>query len=234
MTAHVEETQIAAVVVRHFQDIGADVYQEVTLGSASARADIVAVTGSVIHVIECKVAFGLKVVDQAWGWRRFAHRVSVAVHGSGRNRVLQQFCKEHGIGVYEVDLPIEQSWRELRCREHLAPCLYRRADTKRLAKTLCEQHKTYAEAGNAAGKFWSPFKNTCAQLREAVAIQPGLPIRTYIERIKHHYNSDKNAISSLHKWIDRGDVEGVEVSDEYPARLYLTGKRPAPQQREIA
>jgi hypothetical protein len=222
MAAKIEETAIAAVVVRHFQDIGADVYQEVTLGSASARADIVAVSGSVIHVIECKVAFGLKVVDQAWGWRRFAHRVSVAVLGSsGRNRVLYQFCKEEGIGIYEVDVPIEQYWRELRCREHLAPRFYRRADTKRLAKALCEQQKTYAEAGNAAGKFWSPFKNTCSQLREAVAKQPGLPIRAYIERIKHHYNSDKNAISSLHKWIARGDVDGVKVSDEYPARLYM-------------
>ena len=41
MASRISETELAAVVVRHFTDLGADVYQEVApQGGFGARADI--------------------------------------------------------------------------------------------------------------------------------------------------------------------------------------------------
>lgn len=225
------ETALAAVVVRYFHDLGAEVYQEVApFGGGSSRADLVAKIGPALHVVECKQSINLTVIRQAWEWKRFAHMASIAVPSEGRFG--REVCRSLGLGLYRVS-GSGSEWNRRKVEEIVAPEFRRRVEP-RLEKALTEKQKTYAEAGNAAGKFWSPFKATCELLRDAVAASPGLTIREAVQSIKHHYNTDKNAISSLHKWIARGDVQGVELSDDHPARLYPAGKVPAKAQRDLA
>jgi hypothetical protein len=201
------ESDLGAVIVRYFLDLDAEVYQEVSWGGS--RADLVAVTGPALHVVECKASFGLLVLHQAFDWRQYAHRVSIAVpHISAFGETI---CRELGIGAYTVRVG------EGRVTELVRPRFQRRIPSAaRLRKALCEEQKTYAAAGSADGRFWSPFKATCEAMRNAAAASPGLTLRQMVAAIKHHYYSDQNAASSLCQWIRRGKVPGIVLSNERP------------------
>jgi hypothetical protein len=71
------ETDIARPVVAWLQAQGWTVYQEVQ--HQGCVADIVAVRGPLLWVIECKAQLGLAVLGQALGWQGHAHAISVAV-----------------------------------------------------------------------------------------------------------------------------------------------------------
>jgi hypothetical protein len=222
-----KETDLAAVVVRYFLDLGADVYQEVAPNAAyGGRADIVAVYGPVMHVVECKVSFGLAVIRQAADWIHYAHRVSVAIPKVRDAQMPRILCRHLGIGVLEVSRA-SLSWETSRVTEVVPPRLSRRIDP-RLRKALRDEQRTYAAAGNADGKFWSPFKATCIALREVVAAAPGITVSAAVKRIKHHYGNDRNATSNLSAWIRGGKVDGIELdASARPARLYIAGTVPA-------
>ena len=99
----VAETDVAKVVVAWLRNQHWDVHQEVAPGGGgSPRADIVGVQGRRLYVVEVKTAFSLAVVEQAMGWLRSAHYVSVAVpawtvNGAGRgviSRVAKTLCSK--------------------------------------------------------------------------------------------------------------------------------------------
>lgn len=226
----VSETELAALVVRHLEEMGAEVYQEVTLGGP--RADIVARIGSVLHVVEVKKNAGLRVLEQAHEWIPYAHRVSIAVPPASRFAYV--IAKRLGIGILEVR--VGDAYGRSEVRERVAPELRRRVDP-RLAAALCEEQKTYAAAGNNAGRFWSPFKATCEALREIVTETPGLTWREAIKRTKHHYRSSSSAASTLYRLaqMNVAELAWLACSSERPARLYLAGdpRATAPAQRTL-
>jgi Holliday junction resolvase len=66
-------------VIDWFTERGWDVYQEVQIQSGYPVADIVAVMGLRVWVVECKTTLTLDLMAQAFHWQRYAHWVSVAV-----------------------------------------------------------------------------------------------------------------------------------------------------------
>jgi hypothetical protein len=49
------------------------------------------------------------------------------------------------------------------------------------------------------------------EVRKHVAKNPGASIRDVVDGIKHHYQTDATARSSIAKWIEAGKVKGVEL-----------------------
>ena len=91
------EVDLAARVVTWLEADAWDVYQEVD------GADIVAVRGPVLWVVECKVILGFPVLDQAMRRRAEAHCVWVATPPRRTTRsVVKSFCSYAGIGWIEV------------------------------------------------------------------------------------------------------------------------------------
>lgn len=204
----VAETDVAAAMVAWLESMRWDVYQEVTL--QGSIADIVATRDKLVWIIECKAAFGLAVLGQAYEWRARAHFVSVVTphrrsHTGGR---LERAILEHtGIGLHYTS-----RFDEARVIHEVQPAFSRRAplaaDTR---DKLRPEHKTFAPAGNANGSRWTPFQDTCKQLLEHVRRNPGCTLRDAIKGIKHHYVSQPTAVNSLRKWIEKGIVDGVEM-----------------------
>lgn len=180
------------------------VYQEVT--GRGGRADIVATQGPFVWVVECKIRFGLDVLAQAWGWRKYAHFVSIAVWSARRSwstfgsRVLA----DYGIGCLVVD--------EHAVHEHMPPAFLRRANTEELRGRLTPDLEAYgAQAGNADSHFYSRFKQTCTEVQRFVKLRPGCTLKQVIEGIRHHYASTSSARASLAHWMERGKVPGVRL-----------------------
>lgn len=214
------EAEMGTAVLGWLSQSGWDVYPEVTDGGGSARADIVAVLGPLVWVVECKMAFGLDVLAQAHRWLGRAHYVSVAVpsypHGFGRT-VAETF----GIGVI-VATPVPP-WKQGPGGgwHTLPPRFNRHARTKALRGLLNVGQKAFT-AGAQAG-FWTPYQGTCRALRELLEGHPdGMPVKDAIAGLKdqHHYRSDATARASMMKWARHGRVPGVRLDETTkPARF---------------
>ena len=206
------ETELAADIVAYFQDLQYEVYQEVKC--YDSVADIVAVLRGkpdLYHIVEVKKSLTFQVIAQAVHWRFNSHYVSVAIpKEKGR---WDRPSKGRGLAYRVLE------WQGVGClvagtskgaaQAAVRPVLNRQARTDQL--TLHEAQKTFAAAGNAEGKFWSPYKGTCDAILRLLTRTGPLPVSEVIRQIEHHYASDANARSSLMKWAQMGKIKGVRL-----------------------
>lgn len=222
------ETELAAAVCKYLEDLQFEVFKEVQCEYGGPIVDIVARRGRLLWAVECKTQLNATVCAQAERHLRDANLVSIAVPTS-RNRTnyvvkswLERTAKDQGIGIIQVD---RWEWQDPADRlivEESARPKFRRKRSRMLEKTLHEGHKNYAEAGNAEGLRWSPFKATCDKVLSFVKRNPGCTVAELIEEIDHHYRSVTSAKQSIVKWARLGKVPGVRVEEGRPVRLYST------------
>jgi hypothetical protein len=228
------EEDFAATVVAWLRALKWEIYQEVEFHGSVA--DIVAVQGPVVWIVETKLCFSAELLWQATQWREFRHAcanyVSVAVPTRGRGRerklVFEQYCRQNGIGVLEAHNHYwgygKESKEQYDFDEAVKPEFLRWPDDRqKFVDRLTEKHKTYAKAGNAKGLRYTPWKATCEAVAEKARENPGISMKECIDGIKHHYSSNSCARNSMAKWIDAGKVEGVRCERQGRLlRLYPT------------
>lgn len=208
-STYATETDLAKAVAQWMGDQGWDLYFEVDHGK---RADIVGRKGRYLWVVETKLNCGFELVSQAIWWVHEAHLVSIAYpqrcgyRASKTWPAIHAALSYHGIGTVEAN--------EYSIREGLAPAFRRKVNSDRLLNCLNERQKVYAEPGNATGRRWTPFQDTCDQIRELLRDRAaGMPLKEVIDTVKHHYATPASARSSLFKWITEEKVPGVEIRD---------------------
>lgn len=209
-----KETELAAKVVDWLREQHWEVYQEVQPRHSGRTADIVAVNGHLLWVIEAKNSLSLALLDQAFRWKGYANYVSIATprpkrHTKGEDAA-RLFVRHFGIGRLSIRRRSGDNVDQV-----VAPQLCRnRLDT--LMDCLTEQHKTYAQAGNAEGRRWTPFRNTCMELQRVVQGQPGIHLKAAMDKINHHYNSDSTARASISRYLQMNTniVKGVRCERE--------------------
>lgn len=205
------EVEVARDVIAYFRDLRWDVFQEVQIGHSQARPDIVATLGNLVAIVEVKCSLSLSVMAQAENWvrRGRAHFVWVAAPCAARttgSELAERVCEMVGAGC----LGVPENGNVWVKRQ--AP-LHRRAKTE-WTKLLCDEHRTFAEAGSSGG-YWSPFKATCRRVVRFASEHPeGAPLRALVSGIEHHYASAASARNSLREWIRAGHLEGVELRIE--------------------
>lgn len=210
MKEKISEVELLKPVIRWLHDMKWEVYQEVSTGYGCARADIVAVNGPVLWVIEGKQTFSLALIEQAYQWHPFANLISVAVPEPAKfngyyfaKKVLEQF----GIGQFEVC----RRGTDLQIRVGQEPRLNRQALTKHIRESLSEGHKSFAEAGNSQGQFWSPFQSTCVDIQKCVKENPGITLKALLEKIDTHYSNMDSARGTLSHLLRQGVIQKVRI-----------------------
>jgi hypothetical protein len=218
------EVDLAAGVVEHLRALRWEIYPEVQPRGMKCCADIVAVQGRIVWVIETKLSFGLSVIEQAHDWRTCAHFVSVAVPWSRRTRMAEIICRRLGIGVLRV-APPPRPGAEAPIDERCLPAFNRKALAARITDGLTEKHKGYAAPGNAQGRRYTPFRRTCEAVAAAVNERPGLLLGELLDTVKTHYLNRASARTCLPRWIREGVVPGVRVErDGASLRLYPSAR----------
>jgi len=158
-----KETELAEKVVDWLKSQHWEVYQEVQPHAFDRTADIVAVTGNLLWIIEVKKSLSLALLEQALRWRGYANYISIATpnpkrHTKGEDAA-RLFLKHFGIGRLSIRRRsgdnVDQMIAPHLCRNRLGT----------LMDCLTEHHKTYAQAGNADGRRWTQFRNTCMELQ---------------------------------------------------------------------
>ncbi|MFA5526431.1 MAG: hypothetical protein WC992_06350 [Acholeplasmataceae bacterium] len=207
------EQEMAAHVVEALARDGWEVYPEVRPRQDWPRADIVAVMGRRVMVVETKLQLNLTVTGQAWRWQPWAHWVYVATSpprlGSQRSvgqPVLDCFLRQKGIGQMLVDILCDKP----RVAVSSPAGINRTAVTHYLLDTVCEQHRAYA-AGNARQEYYTPFRETRQRLVRYVTQNSGCTLKEAIAAIAHHYKKDSTAAACLAKWVRDGVIDELEL-----------------------
>lgn len=217
------ETELGPPIIAHMESMGAETFQEVRHGYGSPRADLVFRFHGprLIHVVELKTSLSLTVIEQAWWWRDWANRTSVAVpRFRDRLGLMRSLLKNEGIGLYQIHDSGSESCP--RVEEIVAPRLNRRMIQPRLWDTLLHDGtRSIGMAGNANQEYWTPFRQTCENIREFLRDHPDSTMREIIAGFAgHHYSRDATARSCMSRWIRAGVVPGI-VGDGYPCRYRL-------------
>ncbi len=201
------EAELAEKVVDFLQDQGWEIYQEVKVKYSGGIADIVAVRGPIVWIVECKLNYGLPVIYQARNWVGKVHYVSVAVLPSRNfSTILDEYCRWKGIGRIQV--------RSIPIIEVQARLTRRPVQAKAIMADLCEEQKTFAKAGNNNSRFYSPYQRTCDQIRKVVKLRPGISLKELVSSIDHHYASIASARGSISFWAQKGKISGIEAKKE--------------------
>lgn len=108
----------------------------------------------------------------------------------------------------------------------VVPAPLHRRVSPRLKDDLREEHKTWAEAGNAAGKRWTPFQGTAEALKRIVRRRGEVPFKDLIDELAHHYATDASARRSLQALIEQGVIPGVELRRDGGALLVVFKEEP--------
>lgn len=210
------EAEVAEPVVQWLEDAGWEVFQEVTASFQGPVYDIVAKRDTAIWVIEVKTRFSAEVVAQAWNAKGLWHgnRFSVATPPLRyfRSSKVQQFlkwvCQDQGIGIIEVQLVDDLIEPHFKVTELVTARPDQRC-SRNFADKLHESQKDYAKAGNAKGKRWSPFQQSCMNLTILARGMPGMRINDLVKCFRHHYQTDSAATGSLRKWVEMKKIRGI-------------------------
>jgi hypothetical protein len=210
------EEEMAKTVVRWLKMKEWEVYQEVSLYGKCC--DIVAVKGDTIWAIECKVNLGVHVLEQAYHWKSLAHLISVAVLRPKKRRsaFLSMVMKDYGIGCLDVGPSYIN-----RCMDSLLKYAVKETQGEKntsirpgLKRVLREEHKTWAAAGNANGKRFTPFQATAEKVKDLVKARSPISMSEMLEDLDHHYSSKASARQSLRNLIESGVIDGVRLRKE--------------------
>ena len=210
-----KETELAQPVIQWLIDQHWEVYQEVK--HYGPIADIVAVQGPLVWVIECKTTLSLSVMGQASHWR--VHYRSVAVkHGrtTRQRQTAYDVARKHfKVGVIDVmGGAVGQPVAPPYMRE------YRRLAFK-LRDILEPEHKTFAQAGNSDGLYWTPYKRTIRDVQHFLKKNPGSTMKEIQTSIggKGHYASPASCRGNLGKALE-GWEDWCEVDRSYKPFRY--------------
>jgi len=246
------EVHVAAPVVAWLGNYYDHVYQEVKrqTGSVNGTADIVATQrrgrATIVSVVEVKTTLNLVVLAQAVRWLHCSHFTWIAtpkfsVKGHRESYLVKRILQHEGVGWLQVgrltdeearygtDRPSADTWQALgqpgswgTVSEVVPAPFHRKVNTRGLLADLTEGQKTFAPAGSAGGKSWTPWRATCTALAEYVKEHQGAALGEVIQRIPVHYSTMASARHSLLGWIRAGRIPGIEARVEGGAvRLYL-------------
>ena len=218
----IKETDLAAKVVEWLGAQHWEVYQEVKI--KGSIADIVGIQNNLVWIIECKTSLSLSLICQAIEWKRYSHFVSVAAPVN-KNRFsksrygAEKILKQYGIGMIDVRMDRE----EINIPQ-TKPALNRKAMSDIVKKSLNDNQKTAAPAGSQGG-YWTPFQETSRATTRLVNKYPGISLKDLIEKLSHHYASDKTAKACVRHWIEKKIIKGIVIKKEGKAlNLYPEGK----------
>ena len=206
----IKESDLAARLIADWERLGYECYKEVCHGGGSIRNDCFFVKrdaqGVIVETVavETKTSFTLKVIEQAWHWREYAHKTFVGIPaGSGAHprQFSVQLCEAMGIGV--VSICLERGSKLVKDGK---------LNPRPAVPKLYEQQKD-SLAGNAESSYYTPFKNTCRLLSELMAlpVNQGIPLLDAIAAIDHHYAHARSGYAAMKALIEKGDVPGYRL-----------------------
>lgn len=203
-----------------------DIYQEISLGNARKRADIVLVKSDLVWVIELKTSLSLSVIQQAYEWQVDYRGVAVPKVMSKSARKSRRWWGSYMARQMEIDLfeigetYVDKFSRIMPSIKHKPSYTWQKDKLLNVINTGLTEG--FAEAGTK-GTYWTPYKQSMIEIREYLRENPGRSVYEIVEDLgKLHYSSERSARSTL---LQR--LQGIESGwcrvdrDARPYRFYV-------------
>tara|TARA_R110000772_G_scaffold2410_4_gene8595 strand:- start:66704 stop:67330 length:627 start_codon:yes stop_codon:yes gene_type:complete len=194
-----KESDLADIVIKHFEKDNYEIYSEVIYKSGSKRADIVAVKNNEYIVIETKMSMNMTLLEQGYFWKDKVHKVYICCPSKRKlNRFALQVCRDLGIGIYiyrknKLVLMNDSTI----CSDPDLPKLH-------------EQQKD-SISGSKGGGFVTPFRLTREKLVKYITENGNSSLHSAIKNIDHHYSSIYSAKNALHKMINTNVITELNI-----------------------
>jgi hypothetical protein len=197
-----KETDLFPPLKAWLEERGYEVYTEVQSTQTGGRADIVAVNGPVVSVVEMKVTLSLELIGQAVRWRPFANHIYIAVPSSKQRRRSEyalHLLRREGIGLLEV---MEHSYGTP--VQNFTKPVFNRRINDHIRKSLVEQHKELP-GGHAGGGYVTPYKLTIDRVKEYLGswytrkTDGWAAMADILEHCETHYASPKASLAAAMK-----------------------------------
>ena len=215
------EAQLAFIVENFLKSKGWTVYKEVKPNSLNMIADIVAVKDKKIWIIETKLNYGTKVLDQAYKWLNYAHYVSIAVPNSKHvSHVLDHFMNHYGIGKIFVIPEVDKTKGIVSIKKD--PKNNKEVIDLAIWNSLHEEQKD-SIAGTKGGGYITPYKLTIKSVKDYLKYNPRSTIEDIVHNINHHYTSKSVAINTLSKTLS--EVESDILTENDKGKKYFSLKK---------
>jgi len=213
------EQILAARVVSWLHAQHWEVYEEVRVERRQGRiADIVALRGPILWVLECKRSLTMNALAQAHRWAALKRSVVVPESRTGDSsgrRFALEVCRRFDLGLVEVG-------RTGRVHERVPARIVRghRHASVRLRAGLHPGQQRCAAAGSSRGGHWTPYAETMRAVRRIVAARPGCTMREILEALdRHHYGHDATARSCLARALREWE-SWCRVEEAWPHARY--------------
>jgi hypothetical protein len=211
----IKESDIAQICVEYFSYLNYDVYKEVTMnGKGGRRSDIYAMNDDISIIVEVKLNFSLKVIEQAYSWRNNANKAYICVpkpkHSDRKSHMFgKRVCEELGIGVIVIDffnaacvIDVESIFHE------------------NIKKPVLYESQKNSVAGNNESKYHSAFKETCLNIDNYMKdINEPIKLSEIIKNITHHYRTETSASYSIKKMIEQSVITGYIYDKGYITKI---------------
>lgn len=203
------EVDVARPAVEYFKSQGYEVYTEVQ--ALQGRADLVAVKGEEVVVVEAKAKFCFTVIAQAARWTSMASKIYILTPPFKRTkltsdewRLMREVMRWKGIGWLSL-----QHGGHLH-RQHEAK-LQDKAKPELLKSYLVPEQQSGPEAGSRGGGYHTDYRGTCNKIAAYVRENPGALLSDVVKKVEHHYKSMRSAQQSLAKCAEKGVIHGVRA-----------------------
>lgn len=199
-----KETDLFEPVKEWLEERGYEVYTEVTSSLAGGRADIVAVSGPAVTVVEMKRSLSLDLLAQAVRWKLFSNYIYIAVPARRNNRVsgyVRGFLQREGIGLIEVVFPEAKSSYLQPYAINTERCRFNRRIDDHLRESLTEKHKELP-GGHAGGGYVTTYSQTIDRVKDYLWRQGDwISMNDILDHCETHYASPKSSLAvALRKW----------------------------------
>lgn len=208
-----KESDLAKKIIKYLEDNGYTSYKEVCMrgrgGNARCDAYFIKKDGDKIIdtiAVETKLNMNLTVIQQAYRWIKYANKNYICLPSTKRKnwksrKFAYKVCEQFGIGVYEVS-PYEIKERVVATNS-----------SKYKLPPLYEEQKDFV-AGSDDSKYYTSFKHTVKQLDDFMLNKEKYKWSELIKEIKHHYKNNKNANTTLKKYIGGDVIPGYFLKKE--------------------
>ena len=193
LTKTLSETTIAVSVQNWLLSQDFDCFPEAQIRQRGPRADIIAIKGPLMWVIETKLSLNLSVIEQALKWKGLgALYTSVAVLKPKRKRqnrftwysdFVDRFFRQEGLGLILINND------DLSISEVIEPRLHRYnyLRSRKIVKQLDPRMKQYLPGSSGKQGYSSPYQRTIENALKYIQRQNSCSINELLNNIETHF-----------------------------------------------
>lgn len=193
LTQTLSEKTIAVSVQNWLLSQNWDCFPEAQIRHRGPRADIIAIKGPLMWVLETKLSLNLQVIEQALRWKGLgALYTTVAVLKPKRKRqnrftwysdFVDRFFRQEGLGLILIDN------ENLSISEVIEPRLHRYnyPRSKRIVKQLDPRMKQYLPGSSGKEGYSSPYRRTMENALKYIQQKNSCSINDLLNNIETHF-----------------------------------------------